>query len=232
MVAFLSCLVAEEFEKKTHINVISLPPYNRLDLPVSTHADMLLSVIDDNIFVYEEYYQQNIDLFLPVESKYKIITVKKQCKREYPDDIALNVLIIGKKIFCKIKNTADEILKYAKESGYEVINISQGYSACSTLVVDESTAITADKGVYNALLKANINVLLIANDNIKLEGYNQGLVGGIGGFFENTLYVFGEIKNLKDYTKIKSFLDERKIQVFEILAGDVCDFGGFKLLDA
>ena len=98
MVALVSSLVAEEFKNKTGIETISLPAYACLDTPVSTHADMLLSVIDNNIFIYKDYYLENEHLFSPLQTKYNIIKVEKECKSKYPFDVALNVLIIDKKI--------------------------------------------------------------------------------------------------------------------------------------
>ena len=231
MVALVNYLVAEKFKEKTGIDVISLPKYTRLDTPVSAHADMLLSVIDNYIFIYEEYYEANKVLFLSLEGKYKIVKIKQECKREYPGDIALNVLVIGKKIFCKVKNVAAEIISYAKENGYKLINISQGYSACSTLVINENTAITGDKGVYNALIKEKVKTLLISAENIKLDGYNHGFIGGCGVVLDNKLYLLGEIKYIPDCDKIVELLNEENCTCFEILTGDVCDFGGIKLLN-
>ncbi len=232
MVAILSSQVANEFYNKTNIDVISLPPYDKLDTPVSTHADMLVSIIDDNIFVYNEYYEANKSLFSSLDEKYKIVKVKKACDKKYPNDIALNVLIIGNKIFCNIKNTAKEILEYAEKNGYELINISQGYSACSTLVIGDKSAITADKGVYKALLKENIKTLLITNDTIKLQGYNCGFIGGCGGAYNKKVIFFGEIENHPDFDKINDFLSGENCTYISVSNGDVYDFGGIKFLEA
>ena len=63
MIAVLSELISTNFEKASGIKALPLKPYSKLDLPVSSHADMLLCVIDKNVFCYKDYYNENIDLF-------------------------------------------------------------------------------------------------------------------------------------------------------------------------
>jgi len=160
MIAVLSHLISEQFEKATGIKALPLKPYQRLDAPVAAHADMLLCVIEKNLFCYKDYYQENIGLFNKIEKEgYKVIQIEKECNKLYPKDIALNVLIIGNMLFCNKKYTASEILEFAEKNKYIIINVNQGYSACSTLVVDKKTVITADIGIKRALEKENIEPL-------------------------------------------------------------------------
>ncbi len=231
MIAVLSHLISNEFEKATKIKSYPLNSYKKLDNPVSSHADMLLCVIDGEVFCYYDYYSQNISLFEAIKSLgYNVRFVSNECGNKYPNDISLNVLIIGKKLFCNEKNTAVEIKKYAKEKGYDIINVRQGYSACSTLVLNEKTAVTADIGMRNALEKEGIEVLFISsNDGIKLEGYNCGFIGGCGVVVDDKIYFFGSIKQLFDFDNIKLFAEKNQLSIFEIIPEDVCDFGGVKL---
>ncbi len=230
MIAMLSYEIAEKFTSETGIKSIALPSYDRLDMPVCSHADMLICKIDNKIFCYNDYYFNNKGVFSSLENKYEIVRVQKPCMKKYPEDIALNVLVIGKRLFCNEKHTASEIKEYAKENGYKIINVSQGYSACSTLVIDDSHAITADKGIYKALLNEKIDTLLISNDKITLNGYNCGFVGGSGGVFNKTAYFFGDISTLDDFEKIKAFLEGNNCNIFCISLTDVYDFGGIKFV--
>ena len=230
MIAITSSLIAKEISKNININVASLPSYDKLDSPVSTHADMLVCVIDDSVFVYEDYYNNNEETFSCLGKNYKIVKVRKECKKKYPNDISLNVLVIKKKIFARLDSVADEIIDYAKENGYKLINVSQGYSACSTLVVNTNSAITGDKGIYEALLNEGVNALLVKNDTIKLPGYSCGFIGGAGFVFKNKAMFFGEIENHPDFLEIRDFLKNENVDCISILKGDVYDFGGVKVL--
>jgi len=230
MIAVLSHLISEQFEKATGIKALPLKPYQRLDAPVAAHADMLLCVIEKNLFCYKDYYQENIGLFNKIEKEgYKVIQIEKECNKLYPKDIALNVLIIGNMLFCNKKYTASEILEFAEKNKYIIINVNQGYSACSTLVVDKKTVITADIGIKRALEKENIEVHLICAKEIKLPGYDCGFIGGSGVVIGDTLYTFGSISNLSDAVKIENALTGKNIKIKEIIPDDVCDFGGVKI---
>lgn len=230
MIAVLSSLISKKFEQFTGIRALPLKPFSKLDLPVSTHADMLLCVLDNRVFCYKDYFFDNVSLFEGLMQKnYQITIIDKDCKKKYPNDIALNVLVIGKTLFCNEKYTANEILTYAKDREYKIINVKQGYSACSTFVIDKKHAITADMGMKRALEKENIDVTLISNEGIKLDGYNYGFIGGSGVIIDDTAYFFGNIKTHPDFEKIRKALDNKNIKIFSILPNDVYDFGGIKL---
>ena len=64
MLAFVSCDIAEQFENITGVEALPLQPYCRLDKPVSSHTDMLINIIEDRIFCYEDYYLENKSVFI------------------------------------------------------------------------------------------------------------------------------------------------------------------------
>ena len=229
MLAVLSSQISEEFSKKTNIPSLALAPYDALDTPVASHADMLICKLQDTIFTYRDYYYNNVELFSEIEKSYKVVKVEG-CKREYPNDIKLNVLVIGKRIFGKLDFLADEIVDFAMKNGYTLHNVKQGYSACSTLVINEKAAITSDLGIYNSLIAEEINALLVTTESIILNGYNCGFIGGTGGVFGNVAYFFGDIKMHPDYIKINNFLKEHNCTVVPVLGGGVYDFGGIKFI--
>jgi hypothetical protein len=230
MIVALSKDIALQFTKETGIISYPLNPYSLLDKPVSSHADMLICKIDNVVFCYEDYYLDNKEVFLKIfEQGYTIKFVSSKCEREYPNDIALNALIIGKKIFCNKKHIAPEILNYATENNYEIIAISQGYSACSTLVINEKSAITGDVGVAKALEKHGIEVALIDTSKIILKGYNIGFIGGASGVIDDKIYLFGPDEIIKNNMKAMSLITKYNFQIIPILHDQVYDFGGIKV---
>ena len=230
MVAVLSSQISESFFEKTNIKTLGLLPYDKLDTPVSSHSDMLLCVIENTVFTYNDYYYNNVELFEKIEKKYKVIKVFG-CGREYPNDVKLNVLVIGKMIIGRLSSVASEVLDFAKKNGYKLIDVKQGYAACSTLVINEKAAITSDIGIHNALTKNGISSLYVTTSSITLDGYSCGFIGGAGGVYDGVAYFFGDIKNHVDYAKIEKFLSEQNCAVFPILGGGVYDFGGIKFLE-
>ena len=153
---------------------------------------------------------------------------EKKCQKKYPNDIALNVLSVNKTVFCNLKHTAKEILEYARNNNYNMVNVNQGYASCSTLVVGDKYAITADKGILNALKAENIDCLLINENGIRLDGYDYGFIGGSSAVIGNTVYFFGSLDNHPSSKEIKAFLEERKVEYVEITNDVISDFGGAK----
>ncbi|MBQ7760661.1 MAG: hypothetical protein IJ400_01280 [Clostridia bacterium] len=230
MIILVNYKIAKQLSEFVDDKVIALPPYSNLDSPVNSHADMLVSVLDNTIFIYKDYYEQNREVFDSIK-KYNIIPCEHKCKRDYPNDIGLNVLIMGKKIFCNSKFVAGELLEYAKNNNYKIIDVKQGYSCCSTLAINENHAITSDIGMYKSLVHENISTLLITNNGISLEGYNCGFIGGSGGILNNSVIFFGNIKKHIDFPKIEQLIKGNDMAILSIFPDGVSDFGGFKVLE-
>lgn len=229
--AFVSCDVSQNIAQISKIEALPLLPYDSLDAPVCSHADMLVFIIGRKIFTYKDYYKKNPSVFETAKSDgYELCFVAKQCEREYPNDIALNVLTVGKTLFANSKHTAVEILEYAKKNGYDLVDVKQGYSACSTLVLSDKCLITADKSIYNAAKKASIDAVLINSGEILLEGYSCGFIGGASFVFENVVYFMGDIKKHSSYKKIKDKIDSLGMRISLISSGNVFDFGGIRLI--
>ena len=230
MKALISQDFAQEFARAAGIEVVPLKPYFRLDLPVASHADMLFSVVDNKIFCYKDYTNEN-NLLSTLESSGKeIVFVSNICDPTYPKDVSLNVLWIGETLICNVKSVAKEILKYAKEKGYEIVDVKQGYAACSTLVLNKNCAITTDKTILCALESVGKRALLISSNGISLEGYNCGFIGGASGILGDTVFVFGQIDTLAHANDILEFCKSENIVIKSISSGGVCDFGGIKLI--
>ena len=231
MKAFLNIEACKGFTEATGIEVCPLRPYKKLDLPVSSHADMLINIIEENIFCYEDYYWDNKEIFdIAEKNGYKVIKCTPPVSSQYPHDIGLNALVMDKRIFGKIDFLSTELKAIAIEKGYELINVNQGYTAGTTLALDGQNAVTADVSVKNALESCGIKVTFIREQNIKLPGYNTGFIGGAGLVCDGKIFVFGNAETLLDYSKIKAHVDALEMSIISILSGDVVDFGGAKLI--
>lgn len=230
----MTIFVNEQFskciKKICKANVIPLSPFDKLDAPVSAHADMLVFVLNNKIFLYKEYYEANKGLFSHLLDDYEFIMVEKQCGKKYPSDVALNVLRLGNTIFAKADSIADEILAEIQKNKYELVNVNQGYTSCSTLALTENTIITADKGIAETALSVGKDALLIEQGQIFLDGYNYGFIGGASFVIEDTVYFMGDIKKHSDYIKIRDKIESLGMKIKSISLGDVCDFGGVRVI--
>ena len=231
MKVFLNSGICEAFTKATGISTLPLKEYGRLDKPVSAHADMLINIIEEKIFCYADYYLENREIFDEAMAMgYEIVKCAPPVSSEYPDDIGLNALIIGKKVIGKLDSLAPELKITALEKGYEIINTKQGYTACATLMLDGENIITGDTSVKAAAEMAGIGVTLINEKSIALKGYNYGFIGGASFVCGKNIYVFGNAQTLSEYSKIKLAAERVGMAIVSISSGDVVDFGGGKLI--
>lgn len=203
----------EEFE------VIPLPPDREIDTPVSTHPDMICTVIGDRIFFPESYAKENEATVKKIEYLSGLHAICTSCERgkKYPLDVSLNTAVIKSSLLCRKASCAAELLDYATQLGTKIIDTKQGYAGCSCIVCDDKV-VTSDVGIFAVLEKNGIDVKL-NREKITLDGYNCGFIGGCGGFFDGRVYLFGESE--------EDFFGYEKVSLKK---GILCDFGGIKFI--
>lgn len=201
---------------------------------ISAHVDIYFLKMDNMVFCSPE--KRNI---LPV----KCIVGKTFIESKYPKDIAYNVCIIGRNALHNFKYTDIEVRRYLEKHGYDCINVEQGYSACSTFVIDEACCITSDIGMEKKLKEKHIDVLYVIEPNIRLltrrnntvneEGkmkfkYSSmpGFIGGAMAKFNNEVVLFGDMETLINGNKIKEYIESLGFKFKDFKGLDVIDYGG------
>ncbi len=191
--------------------------------PVCGHPDMLVCKISNTDFIVKTTL---CGLF---EDKFKninIIAGKTKVKPEYPFDIAYNASRIGKYLFCNEKYTDSKIKEYCAKNGIKILNVKQGYAKCSICEVSDNAIITADKSIYNTAKENNIEVLLIDNKGIVLNGYDEGFIGGATGLLEKDLLaVNGSLKLHINGEEIKSFCKKHGVNAVSLSDEPITDIG-------
>ena len=200
---------------KDKYDIRLLQPCERLDAPVCSHADMTVGVIDGRVIVTREYFEKNGDLFSGLDP---VITDEEQ-GREYPRDILLNFIDAKTAVVGLEKH----ITKHAKTK--PVINVKQGYARCSTLS-GGGYAVSADAGILSALSSLGYDTLRISAEDIVLNGYGYGFIGGASFDDGRDVYFFGSLSYHKDGERIRTFLHAHGAVVHELDDTPLTDLGG------
>ena len=201
--------------------VVTLPSFDMLDKPVSSHADMLVFCVDGRIFTHGEYYSQNKELFdsLGVE----ICVIEERVESKYPKDILLNAVLSSEGVlFSKTEFTAKAVKAMAKE----LVNVKQGYTACSTCRVTEKAFITTDEGLSAKYREKGILSLTVTKEGISLSGYDCGFIGGASVVTQDAVCFFGKIEDHPDYEAIKDFVGLEGKKVISLSDEKLTDIGG------
>lgn len=210
---------------KTGIDSILISPCHDLDLPVNSHTDMLLHHLGKNklVLAKKDICDEEKLRYWGFEISYAV----KDLKKKYPNDVALNVARIGALAFGNQFSCEPKLMQYFNQNSIRFIHVNQGYTKCSTCIIDEHTMITADPSIYQAGVNSGLNVLKIPSGEINLSGYNTGFIGGCCGLIDkNKLAFYGDVKRLTYYDTLKIFLEENQIEIINLCKDEpVTDIG-------
>lgn len=204
--------------------VIMLDENRSLSEPVRKHADMsCLSLGGGRFLTYDNALAEKLSL-----AGADVIIPKAAQSSDYPHDIGVNCLIIGKYIICNTTYCVPELREYAESNDLKLLNVRQGYARCSVAVIDERSVITADKGIAERMSGEGFDVLLIRPGFIELPGYDCGFIGGCCGKMSKDRILFsGSLRSHPDGAAITEFVTSRGVEIITASDGILYDFGGF-----
>ena len=153
----------------------------------------------------------------------------RKVAEKYPADIIYNAACSGKYFIHNLKYTDPALLKAAEASGMTLVNTRQGYSKCSTAVIDENSFITSDEAIALPLKAAGADVLLISKGHIRLRDYDTGFIGGTCGRIGSTMVFNGNLEAHPDFIAIKSFIEEKGLSLKFFSEYDLEDIGSIIL---
>jgi len=154
-----------------------------------------------------------------------VYETEKEIAGNYPDDIKLNVAVMGDLVFGNMSYTDKNALNLLSDK--EPVTVKQGYTKCSVLVVSENAAITDDETIYRKMSEKGIDSLLISKGDISLPGHGYGFIGGASGkISENEVVFFGDITRHKDFSLIFAFLQKHGCSLRCTDNGPLRDIGG------
>ena len=188
------------------------------------HADLQCLLIDNTAFVL----QRCKSLAESLKSHCNIILCADDIGRDYPKNTALSATVVGKNVICRTDSIDKNVEEYCKRNEYRLINVRQGYAKCACAIVSDNAIITADKGIYRDLAGTEIEVLLIKEGRVRLDGANHGFVGGASGYdsVERKLYFCGDIMKHPDYERIIKFCETQKTHIVSLTSDELIDIGG------
>ena len=208
--------------KRLGLEVYKTIPIDVLYDEVKGHTDMQIHFIGKTAVCAPEAYDYYNSLNL---QNINLVCGSSELKPKYPYDIAYNVCSFGKYVICRPLCTAKEILLIYQNHKKEILNARQGYAKCNICIVNESSVITSDNGLYKLLKKNNIDVLKISDGYISLYDMN-GFIGGASGLINKNLLCFnGDIKTHPDYENINSFCKNVGVEVYSLNKGMLKDIG-------
>lgn len=205
------------------IKALSSENLSKLLIFEQYHTDLqFLHYNKDTVFVLNECtcLKENLKKYFP-----NVIEISKNIEKDYPNNVMLNCVVLNDELICNTKTIADEVLQMAIKDNLKIINVNQGYTKCSTCIVNENAIITSDKSIYKSC-RNEMDVLLIRQGYIELTGTDYGFIGGSSfKYNRNTLVFTGNIKLHPDYKSIKSFVENHNVELLSLTENTMIDIG-------
>ena len=208
--------------KKLDIDPVKITRTSLIAKPLAGHPDLQVFVHNNKIFCHPGISKSFIK---KIETNFEVSICSTELFQKYPLDIPYNVAYTGKYAFHRFKYTAAEIKKHLKINNAMIIDVKQGYSKCSTSIIDENHIITSDKSINNCALSNCINSLLINSGYISLKGFEYGFIGGASGIIDNMVLFTGSINHHPDYRKIIDFIEESGKKIVILSNQKIIDLG-------
>ena len=184
------------------IETVSLPNINN---STSSHPDMQFLKIEEKRALVAEYAYSYYKSLIPDFEIIPIVDIGDK----YPDDCKLNA-VLYKNLFIATDYQYSVLSKYINKLS---LTVNQGYTKCSTCVLNEKTILTADFGVTSICSKNGVSVYFLPDNEILLDGYKNGFWGGSTGLLnEKTMFFNGNIELLSCYPRLKEILLKEKIE--------------------
>lgn len=209
-------------------HVIPVPEDKRFDSRIGSHPDLIISIVDNILLIdanaHKSIFRQLDALRIPY------IRTGSELSELYPYDIAYNAVVTKGHIIHKLKYTQALLLQHCKNTNKILIDVKQGYSKCSTVVIDDRQLITADQGIYQAT-KDYLDVLLVQPGFVALSGFDSGFLGGASGVIDDTVIFHGDLSQHPDFLKIKDFIEGAGKDLLYFSDLPLTDIGSVLVLD-
>lgn len=220
------CRIDSEEEStllKLGYKVLKIPHSNLLYDAVCGHPDMLMHIIDEkNIVVHKDMCKNFIEELKNLN--FSIHYSKASLESKYPYDILLNCVNLKNKLVHNIKYTDLTIKTLLKDK--KMINVKQGYTKCSTAIVNDEATITSDTTISNTLKNEGIDVLLIPPKDIILPGLDYGFIGGCCGLLsKNKMAFYGDLNEYAYGKEVINFLKKYDVEPIYLRKGKLIDRG-------
>lgn len=220
--------ILTNYTKYFNIEIIESDLNNTVDSRVADHTDISVHHLGKNKILLD-YTQKSLEqILISLGMNVTVCGNQNDKLRVYPEDCSLNCARINDALFGKKISIEQNLLNYAMQNQINLINVNQGYTKCSMLIVNENSFITDDESIYAKGLQNGFNCLIVSKGNVKLSGFDYGFIGGCGGLIDkNHLIFFGDITAHNDYHEINKFLQNANCKFDYLKDYPLTDIGGF-----
>lgn len=207
---------------KTTGNLQSLQTEGIVYKSISGHPDIFMCQGDEGLVV-APCLPGNISEALN-STDTRFYTGSSDPGRVYPDSARYNAVVTAEYIIHNLKITDPAI--FLAFPGRRHLHVSQGYTRCNLLTLDNDHFITSDRGIEKVLLAEGKRVLYADPAPVRLRGQKYGFFAGCCGIFNAEVLISGSLNFHPQGEDIRTFIEECGFIARELYDGPLVDVGG------
>lgn len=194
---------------------------------ISGHPDIFLHQMGNLVIIAPNTPKDLIDQL----KKHRIpfLRGKEKLGPKYPETAIYNAVSNSSYLIHQTQLTSNCILRQADDR--KLISVSQAYTRCNLLSLDDDSFITSDKGIFKSLQLDQIEVYYFNPFDIVLNGQEYGFLGGAMGILENEVFILGNLQHYRDGKKLSDLLHSKNYKIHELYNGPLIDGGGLFFLE-
>jgi len=208
-------------------DVIFVPELDKVYKSISTHPDIQMTIINCQLFIDDDSWvnMNSIDVNKDKLNRLKPTIITTNLGNQYPLSVLFNGKFLENTWIHHLDYTDGTILDYLKKSNMKLLHTNQGYSGCSLLLLPNKKGITSDLGLAKVLRNNGFEIELIHEGHISLDGLEHGFIGGCCGYYNNVVYIHGDLNTHPDGIKIREFILKQHIDISEVKNFPLTDIG-------
>lgn len=226
---------SKQILQKKGFQLIEIPKNQGYDPPICSHPDVFVFTDKQAVFAKTSIVPHIKEHLFCGEAA--IIETEKTAEEtsvRYPHDCSLNVALCGRNVIGNPVCVSPLLKAYFKENGYRFIAVKQGYAKCNVCPVSDNAIITEDEGIAGSCHANGMDVLLLKEHAVRLNGYPYGFIGGASGRIaedgNNTVYFCGKVSHHPAFSAIASFCEKHKTAIVSLGEYPLTDFGSILFL--
>lgn len=192
---------------------------------VSGHPDIFFCQTPAGLIVAPNLPEEYFSLLDRYGIKYR--KGKTAVGKAYPQTSPYNAVVTSKYLIHNLKFTDAVLLKACE--GLTQIHVNQGYTRCNLLALNENLFIASDKGICNTLLDHSLRCHYFPPDEIRLEGFPNGFLGGACGIWDQKLFICGSLRHHSRGNAFRNIVEAEGFEIIELLDEPLKDVGSIFL---
>jgi hypothetical protein len=188
---------------------------------ISGHPDIFFCQTPSGLIVAPNLPDEYFSLLDQHKIKYQ--KGKTIVGKAYPQSSPYNAVVTQKHLIHNLKFTDPLLLKACE--GLTPSHVNQGYTRCNLLALNENLSITSDKGICNSLSDHGLICHIFPPDEIKLEGFTNGFLGGACGIWDLKLFICGSLRHYSRGHDFRKIVESEGYEIIELVDEPLMDVG-------